>query len=272
MIQLDKITVTKSGKQLIKPLSLALEPGQFVAIIGPNGAGKTSLLKTLAGERVTTGGINFNRADLRDLSHNQLARQRAVLPQHDGLNAPLTVLEVLELGLLPFKSVLTKSALQTSLDKAVAAGQLAEFARRNYLSLSGGERARVRFGRLCAQLHAARQDPEYGAGSHYALLDEPLAALDLRYQRLLMDAMRDLVDSNTGVIAVIHDLNWLVGHVDRVCVMVNGCLVADDAPEAVLHSPQLSHWFSTTLSVSSYQQASSGSDSSEQNLRVAVHA
>lgn len=268
MIHLNQATVVRGQKTLLKSLSLAVEPNQFVAIIGPNGAGKSTLLKALSGSSLSSGQVHINGQACDELSAKELARQRAVLPQFDGLSAPLSVAETIEFGLLPFKALLSRAQQQQCIKQAIAAGQLATLLDRNYQNLSGGERARVRFTRLCTQLYAARLDPDFGSHPSFAFLDEPLAALDLRYQRLLMDAMRDLVNPKVGVVAVIHDLNWLVGHVDQVWVMVNGCLVANDRPEAILTNENLSRWFNTPLSVNAYSQPYNGAE----QPRVAVHA
>lgn len=273
MLQLENVSVCAGNKTLIRNINLSVKAGEFVAIIGPNGAGKSTLLKALAGSDNVSGKARINRKPYSDLNAEQLATQRSVLPQSDNLTAALPVAEVIKLGLLPVASKLSQIQQHRWVKDVSDELVLHDFLARNYQTLSGGERARVRFARLSLQLRCREAlGPSPVITPRFALLDEPLAALDLKYQRQMIDSMHSLVDEQTAVVAVIHDLNWLSGHVDRVLVMVAGELVADGSPDEVLINPNLSHWYGTPLSI----HRSEASDESDTDFgyqtRIAIHA
>ena len=100
MIDVENITVTLSGRPVVKDLSFRAMPGKLTAIIGPNGSGKTTTMKAMSGERKFTGNIRFNGYDLRSMSAKQLALSRAVLAQAVSLGFPFLVREVLEMGIV----------------------------------------------------------------------------------------------------------------------------------------------------------------------------
>lgn len=269
MLELHQVSVRVGTQSLIRDVNLRIRAGEFVAIIGPNGAGKSTLLKAMAGDRHTSGKARVNGQHYTELGAAELATRRAVLSQNDNLNAALPVSEVIKLGLLPVASKLSQIQQRRWVNEVAQQLTLSEFLTRNYQTLSGGERARVRFARLALQLRCREAlSPSLPKTPRYALLDEPLAALDLKYQRQMIDSMHALVDEQTAVVAVIHDLNWLAGHVDRVLVMVGGELVADGTPEQVLVNPNLSQWYGTPLNI----QAAYPDKPSNCRTRLAIYA
>lgn len=269
MLELKDVSVTVGKQVLIRDVSVSIQAGEFVAIIGPNGAGKSTLLKAMAGSGNIDGVARINQRLHANLSAAELATQRSVLPQSDSLTAALSVREVIKLGVLPVASKLSQIQQFRWVAEVSENLSLNGFLDRNYQTLSGGERARVRFARLSLQLRCREAlAPSLSPTTRYALLDEPLAALDLKYQRQMIDSMSSLVDEQTAVVAVIHDLNWLSGHVDRVLVMVSGELVADGRPEDVLTNPNLSEWYGTPLSI----QRSTATTGADYQTRLSVHA
>jgi iron complex transport system ATP-binding protein len=269
MLELKQVSVSAFSQTLIRNINLSVKAGEFVAIIGPNGAGKSTLLKAMAGSGNIRGGAKINGHPHASLSASQLAMHRSVLSQSDNLTAALPVGEVIKLGLLPVASKLSQIEQLRWVDEVADQLSLDHFLHRNYQTLSGGERARVRFARLSLQLRCRDAlSPSYRKATRYALLDEPLAALDLKYQRQMIDCMHSLVNEYTAVVAVIHDLNWLSGHIGRVLVVVNGALVADGPPDDVLTNPNLSLWYDTPLSI----QHSANLDGASSQPRIAIHA
>lgn len=269
VLSLKQVSVSVATSKLIQDVTVSIKPAEFVAIIGPNGAGKSTLLKAMAGSPVTAGRASINGVSYQNLNLKQIATRRSVLPQTDNLTAALAVSEVIKLGLLPVEAVLPQATQNQWVAEIAEKLALETFLNRNYQTLSGGERARVRFARLSLQLRCSEVLPASDAAkAQYALLDEPLAALDLKYQRQMIDRMRELATAGTAVIAVIHDLNWLVGYVDRVLVMEAGRLVADGSPLDVLKNPALSEWYGTPLRI----QAAATDDNLDQQPRMAVYA
>ena len=89
------IEVRAGTKALITDVSLALEPGEFLAVIGPNGAGKSTLLGALAGDRLLAkGDALLDGKPMRRWNKRELAKRRAVLPQHSNVAFDFTGLQV----------------------------------------------------------------------------------------------------------------------------------------------------------------------------------
>lgn len=197
-------------------ISAALEPGRITAICGPNGAGKSTLLQCLAGLIDPDGGeVRLGGAPLPH--GRERARQIGYLPQTGEIAWDLSVAALAGLGRLPHRD-----RGETAVAGALAALDLTRLADRPVSTLSGGERARV----LLARVLAGEPD--------WILADEPLAALDLAHQLVLLARLREAAAQGAGVVLVLHDLALAMNHVDRVLVLDKGRVAADGAPEQAL--------------------------------------
>ncbi len=233
MLRADDIAVAVAGKRLIEGITLALRPGEMLAVIGPNGAGKSTLLRALSGEaRLAAGSVTLDGRTLKQIGHEALALRRAVLPQETRLAFSLPVEKVVALGRLPHRGRCDRMQDRIAIARALQAVDMAGFAGRAWPTLSGGERQRVNLARVLAQL-----DDSGGNGSarepRYLLLDEPTAALDLKHQLALLKLLRGQVGQGIGVLAILHDLNQAL-LADRVAVLCDGRLIALGTPDAVL--------------------------------------
>jgi iron complex transport system ATP-binding protein len=207
---------------LVSGVSLAVGAGEVLAVVGPNGAGKSTLLGLLAGDlRPSAGEVRLGGRNLRSYRAPELARLRAVLPQSNVLQFSFTARQVVELGRAPWSKKPTAED-ERAVSAAMAATEVSCLAARSYLSLSGGEAARVCLARVVAQ------------ETLVVLLDEPTASLDLRHQEVSMSLARRLADAGRAVVAVLHDLNLAAAHADRVAVMAEGRLAAAGTPADVL--------------------------------------
>jgi iron complex transport system ATP-binding protein len=224
------------GRGLLEGLSLELRPGQFHAVLGRNGAGKSTLLRLLAGElRPQSGEIQLNGRSLAAWTPRQRARQRAVLPQSESLRFGFTVEQVVGLGRFPCPQHRPEVERQIVLDALGMAG-VAALAPRRYPSLSGGERARVQFARVLAQVWEPLppEEPDSGGLPRYLLLDEPTASLDLAHQHGCLTQARRFAAGGAGVLAVLHDPNLALRYADAVSVLENGRLIGQGPTAQVL--------------------------------------
>lgn len=230
-LALENATVRVGAATLLDGLSLAVSPGEVVAVVGPNGAGKSTALRLLAGERPPTGGaVRLDGRPLGTHAPETLARRRAVLPQHAALAFGFTALDVVLLGRTPHRS--TRRADLDAAARAMRRAGVAALADRRYPTLSGGERQRVHLARALAQLDGAAAGAD--EGPRYLLLDEPTSALDLGHQHAVLRTARAVAAGGVGVLAVLHDLNLAAQYADRMAVLADGRLVAAGPPEAVL--------------------------------------
>lgn len=220
MIELraDDVTVVRGGNRILSDVSFAAEPGSVTGIIGPNGAGKSTLLGAVAGDiTCTRGSASLDGVDIGSLSKQALAAQRAVLPQRHRVSFGFTAEEVVRMGC---RTTERHPAQRSML--AMETTDVVHLAARRFLSLSGGEQARVALARVLAQ------------DTPVLLLDEPTASLDLRHQELVMDLARREAGKGRTVIVVVHDLNLAAAYTDRLLLLKQGEVVADDTTNEVL--------------------------------------
>src|SRR5215216_1872647 len=102
MLTASNITFGVRKKSLLSGISLSLAPGKLHLIIGPNGAGKSTLVKVLARLlRPQSGKVEYDGADVAQISAAELAKYRAVLSQAIEVAFPLSVREVVMMGRYP---------------------------------------------------------------------------------------------------------------------------------------------------------------------------
>jgi ABC transport system ATP-binding/permease protein len=190
--QLVRQVMDQAGakRRLLDDITLAIEPGQFVALVGGSGAGKSTLMRTLLGIDPTTAGkVLINGNDLRT-NFNIYRNQIGYVPQDDIIHGELTVAEVLtyaaKLRLPPDANL--KQVVALTLE------QIEMTPRQNVLvrKLSGGQRKRVSIG---VELLA---DPKL------FFLDEPTSGLDPGLDKKMMQLLRKLADQGRTIVLVTH--------------------------------------------------------------------
>ncbi|WP_029920656.1 heme ABC transporter ATP-binding protein [Nevskia soli] len=227
------------GRNLLDQVSLILVPGEVHAVLGRNGAGKSTLLRLLAGDIQPQGGsVTLNGRALPAWTPRERARRRAVLPQSESLRFGFSAEQVVAMG--RYASAQHRPEVEQGIVReALQLAGVADLAQRRYPSLSGGERARVQFARVMAQIW---EPPADGAakddGARYLLLDEPTASLDLAHQHGCLLQARRFAASGVGVLAVLHDPNLALRYSDRVTVLENG-RVTGQGPTRELLSREL---------------------------------
>jgi iron complex transport system ATP-binding protein len=149
----------------------------------------------------------------------------------------MTVAAIVALGRTPHRDAFTPAtdADRAAVTRAIVATSLQELAHRPINTLSGGERARVAVARALA------------TEAPILLADEPTAALDARHQLLVMNLLRDAARRGGAVLAVVHDLSLAARYADRVAVMKDGRIVADDVPAKALTEARISEVFGVAV-------------------------
>lgn len=231
MLEIHDLSIEIGGKKIVDSVSFRVEEGDRFMIVGPNGSGKTTLLRGLMQMVPSRGTVRLNGRDVRKLSPRQLAREAGVLTQKHSLEFAHTVHEVVSLGryscsrkLLPGLS----GADREKIEEALAITGIEGLRNRSVLSLSGGELQRV----FLAQLFA--QDPGL------LILDEPANHLDLQYQKMLFEIIRDWSkEKGKAVMAVVHDLNLALTYGTRALMMNEGTVFSQGTCEEVLKNGNL---------------------------------
>jgi zinc/manganese transport system ATP-binding protein len=237
VIELDCVTIRLGGRSVLADASFAIERGEFIGVLGPNGAGKTTLMRAILGLIAPSGGSIrvFDRFPQRgDADIGYLPQVRTVLPDLHvrGLDFIASCVRGERWG-VPVLGQVDRDMINKTL-VAVGARELAE---RPLAEMSGGERQRL----LLAQ--ALLGEPRL------LLLDEPLISLDHRYQEAVVELVRGFArERNITVLFSAHELNQLVGALDRVLYLGNG-QAALGTIEDVVTSPVLSRLYGTDIEV-----------------------
>ncbi len=219
VLLLDNATARLGDRAVLDGVSLAVRPGEFVALVGPNGAGKSSMVRVLGGLLPLTGGVaRLGGDDVADLSPRERAARVAYLPQERRIAWNLPAVEVAALG-APFLAV--DEAMERA-RRALAEVEAEHLADRGVAEMSGGERARVLLARALATDAAA------------VMLDEPIAGLDPEAQLMVLERLRARADGGQAVLASLHDLPLAARFAHRVAVLDHGAVAADGAPLAAL--------------------------------------
>ncbi len=213
-------------------ISLNLQQGEVVGLIGPNGAGKSTLLNALAGLSEISGNIELGGQDIAHLDNTDKARRIALQPQFIESAWALSVHDIVSMGRLPWGD-----NDQEIIHRVMRQSNIEQFAQRRVNQLSGGERARVWLARVLAN------QPEV------LLVDEPVANLDIHYQKDVMQILADYARSGHGVIIAIHDLSLAARYCDRLCLLHQGRQARTGSVEAVLNRQVLSTVFDVDVYV-----------------------
>ena len=232
MLVVEGLTCRFGTKAAVDDVSFSIAPGSFVGVIGRSGAGKSTLLRMI--NRLadpSEGRILFDGVDITALRGRELRQWRArsaMIFQQFNLVGRLDVLTNVLMGRLAtvpaWRSLVH---LWPDADKAVALSALEQFdmaqiAAQRADQLSGGQQQRVAIAR------ALVQEPDI------ILADEPIASLDPRNTRIVMDALLR-INKHFGITVVcnLHSLDLARSYCDRLIGMAAGRIAFDGAPAAL---------------------------------------
>jgi len=199
------------GRAVLRGVSLALRPGEFVAVLGPNGSGKTTLLRSLLGFVAPLAGRIERGPGLRV----------GYVPQRETLDDryPLSGADVARLGTygdVPCWRALGADARRRAHEALTACGAL-DFARRRYAELSGGQRQRILIARALATAPTV------------LLLDEPTAGVDTASEAAILDALEELRrERSLAIWLVTHHEEALRGRADRIARVGDGRVALEE--------------------------------------------
>lgn len=212
-------------------ISFTAEAGEFIGVVGSNSSGKSTLCHALVGlvphfykgaigGRVVAAGVDVHRTPVAEVSRRVGLVFQNPFTQITG--AKLTVYEEAAFG-LEYTGV-PREEMVVRIERVLKLLGLWELRERSPFALSGGQMQRLAIASVLAMEPAV------------LVLDEPTSQLDPSGTREVFDAVTALCDQGMTVIMAEHNIELLAAHADRVLVLYEGKLVANDAPRNVLSS------------------------------------
>jgi iron complex transport system ATP-binding protein len=213
---------------VLNGLSMSVEAGKFYGVIGRNGCGKSTLLKNIARlmrSKNAKGSIIIDGKWLSGYSRIELSKKLACVNQREANDFDFTCHEIVLMGRTPYLSRLSAESardieiVNASMEKT----NTLQFKDRSVNAISGGELQRVLIARALAQC------------SPILMLDEPVSALDISQQLLIMDTISGLCRSEKiTVVCALHDINLAARYSDGIFLMKDGAVIMSGPPSEVI--------------------------------------
>ena len=223
LLRLNGLTKSYDGTQVLKGISLDVQPGEFVTLLGPSGCGKTTTLRIIAGLLAPDSGtVELEGRDITSLAPEK--RDLNTVFQSYALFPHMNVERNIAYGLRA--RGVKRAEWKASVSEMLKLVQLEGFEKRMPSQLSGGQRQRVAIAR------AVVLNPKL------LLLDEPLGALDLKL-RHQMQAELKAVQKRLGIafVYITHDQEEALNMSDRIAIMSDGRFEQIGTPEDVYERP-----------------------------------
>ena len=223
LIRLNGICKSFDGETILDHINLEIHNKEFITLLGPSGCGKTTTLRIIGGfETPDEGDVYFDGKRINDIPPYQ--RQVNTVFQRYALFPHLNVFDNIAFGLRIQKC--PDEQIKTKVKEMLALVNLKGFERRKVSTLSGGQQQRVAIAR------ALVNQPKV------LLLDEPLAALDLKLRKDMQNELKN-IQHQTGItfIYVTHDQEEALSMSDTVVVMAHGKIQQIGTPTDIYNEP-----------------------------------
>jgi zinc/manganese transport system ATP-binding protein len=239
-IELIDASTRRGGREIWTHVDISVPPGEFAAVLGPNGSGKSTLMNVVLGLLAVSAG----QATVLGRPPGEARTEIGYLPQRGGLDESVRVrgVDIVRLGLdgarwgIPLPGARARAA-RARVDEVIELVGANAYARRPIGELSGGEQQRL----LIAQALVRRP--------RVLLLDEPLDSLDLPNQTAVASLVQRICASEgVTVLLVAHDINPILGYLDRVIYFAGG-RAAQGTPSEVINGPTLSELYGVAIEV-----------------------
>ncbi len=223
LVRLRNLSKRYGRTQAVQALDLDIRKGEFFALLGPSGCGKTTLLNLIGGFAApSTGVIEIDGRDVTALGPER--RRTNMVFQGYGLFPHMTVRQNITYGLQIAKTPPDETKQRVA--RVTSLVHLTDLEHRLPAELSGGQQQRVALARALVMEPAV------------LLLDEPLAALDLKLRKAVQEELRHLHRAIGGTFMfVTHDQTEAMALANRIAVMQDGRIVQQGTPEEIYANP-----------------------------------
>ena len=233
-LELQNVSISLGGRQLVKSVNVDLSPGEVGGLLGPNGAGKTTTFNLVIGLlRPDVGQVLLDGEEVTELSMPERARCGiGYLPQEASIFRQLTVRQNLDLAL--DQTDLTSKERRDRRNQLIDEFHLNDFIDRCGFQLSGGERRRCEVARALA---VGRDGPQY------LLLDEPFAGVDPLAVADLQSLIQSLRNRGMGILITDHNVRETLAITDRATILNDGAILASGRAEHVSNDPLVRRYY-----------------------------
>ncbi|MCD6681480.1 MAG: branched-chain amino acid ABC transporter ATP-binding protein/permease [Burkholderiaceae bacterium] len=234
LLELDAVRIRFGGLVAVNRMSFELRSGEILGLIGPNGAGKTTMFNLITGVlQPESGRIRFLGERIDTLGQRGIARRGVARTfQHVNLVSSMSVLENVAIGAHLRGRSGTLAAMAHA--ERVEDERLLAEAARQLQRVGLGEHLHEPAGSLAlGQQRIVEIARALAADPILLLLDEPAAGLRFAEKQALAALLRRLRDERISVLLVEHDMDFVMGLVDRLVVMDFGEKLAEGAPQAI---------------------------------------
>ncbi len=243
-LRLKDVTLAYGERIVLDGISLGVRAGEMLGIVGPNGCGKSTLIKGITKViPLKRGSIHLDNKSITAMSHDELARLIAVVPQQTSLPEAFTSFEVVLMGRTPHLGFLRHEG-QRDINIATQAMEITDtwhLASRRVGELSGGEKQRITIAR------ALTQQPEV------ILLDEPTSHLDIKYQIETLELVSYLSQQEgLTILAALHDLNLAAQYCNRIIMLKEGLIYAEGSASDVVTPDNVRQVYGTDVHISAH--------------------
>jgi lipopolysaccharide export system ATP-binding protein len=228
MLRAENLHKSFGKREVVRGVTMQVEPGKVVGLLGPNGAGKTTCFYMIVGLiSVDQGQI---LVDTVDVTHEPVNVRSGLgvgyLPQDASIFRKLSVQDNI-MAILELRSELDETGRKKLMNKLMEDLGIAHLARQMGISLSGGERRRAEIARALA------------AGPRFILLDEPFAGVDPISVGEIQKIVQHLTDLEIGVLITDHNVRETLGICDHAYILNDGQVLAEGEPEAILSNDEV---------------------------------
>ena len=228
MIKVENLKKSFGKNEVLKSISVEVEPKEVVVVIGPSGSGKSTFLRCInLLEDITEGHIYIEGLDITDPKNdvNALRMEVGMVFQNFNLFPHMTAIENIMLAPTKVRKISKEAAREKGLELLRKVGlEVKADAYPN--SLSGGQKQRVAIARALAM------EPKI------MLFDEPTSALDPEMVGEVLEVMKQLALEGMTMVVVTHEMGFAREVGDRVIFMDGGYIVEENEPVALFENPQ----------------------------------
>ncbi|MCI8388749.1 MAG: ABC transporter ATP-binding protein [Clostridiales bacterium] len=213
MIELNNVNISYWKKQILHDITFTASDAEITIILGKNGCGKSTLMRAVTGSLKYVGSISIDGCEVSKTSSQKRAQMLSLMPQL--LARPsITLRELVSFGRQPYAGVsgiLTKRDWEL-VDNAIKRTGISQLTEAYANQVSGGELQKAYLAMTLAQ------------DTQNLLLDEPLAHLDIEYERRIAEFLLNMKQNGRCVLTVFHNINRALELADRIIVVGDGCI------------------------------------------------